>query len=232
MKKILFFTCCMATATMTTAQWHFNYGLELGAGKGIYGGNTELAPYGGLQAKVTYREHWFAGIGLQYRSLGSDHSDQREHYFYRGDPPVSVQQVVKERTRLSFHILSLPLSVGYQRKLGLFTPAVFAGLRPDFLLSGIYEREVVLYIDGQEEGRLDKKLDPMNGSEMGSDRSLVWQRFLGVSLSFRDKLELSCSYNWGRPITVFERSDFPSDILYGAQLNNRQVMLSLKYYFR
>jgi hypothetical protein len=206
--------------------------VQLGAGKGIGGGNIELAPIVGLQGKVTYQKHWFAGIDLQYQSLGFDYSEQREHYFFKGNPPIRTQQIVEERTKLAFRTLAIPLSLGYQKSFGAFTPAVFVGLRPDFILSGAYEREVVLYIDGQEEGRLDKKLNPMNESEMSSNRSLVWQRFLGASLSFKNKLQLSCSYNWGQSIAVFEQSDFPADILYGAQINNNQLMLSLKYYFR
>lgn len=232
MRKLLLFTCCMSFTFMAMAQWRFNYGPELGAGKGIFGGNMQLTPIVGLHGKLVYRNHWIAGVGIQYQSLGLDQSNQQEHSFFKGDPPVLTHQRIEESSKLKFHTLALPISVGYQYRIGAFTPAVFAGLRPNFLVAGTYERTVTLYIDGREESQLNRKLNPMNEAEMSLYHSLIWQHFLGASLSFKNKLELSFSYNWGGPISAYERMEFPADILYGAQLDNKQAVLSLKYYLR
>jgi hypothetical protein len=156
---------------------------------------NETSPVFGLAGDLLIEKHLRFSVGAQYQTFGCHYKLYRDgNDLYR-----KAKYTVNESIDQKFTKLCFPLTIGYSLKIWKFSPTLFVGLRPNYILTGNYSST---YTSDHDLDSLDYyssyAFNPFDLKETSAPaKRLMVQRVSGVSVFVGKCIKLSYSRNAG-----------------------------------
>jgi len=227
------------------AQVSFNYGPELGISISRFPSSDSytiesrddkvsvkllplISPVIGFHGQILVKNRLQFTGSLQYQMTG-----ERHHYHRDGnDLLYGGTYTSDEWENQTFQKLCLPLTIGYLFRTTKLQPAIFAGIRPNFLFSARYykKNEYNDHEDDTKDVTRVNKFNPLDPSEA----ELPAKRFrnqvlVGASTLLSQNLKLTLTCNVGHSIIYEQYKSNGFENYSGKSILNSDLNISFAY---